>query len=205
VLQFVSSIPFWLWLDKNKDTLHEDSCLFPCILNFTYCTQKCLWYKWWKKAKHVTDTKCNFSYFSELLRGFNKGYQCILWFISLCNKNNLYEIYSYNHSTDLHCYKKKNIKENLKELHIYVGRSNINWPLSIVTNEWSRLGNDLVRHCGGLWGLSSPRHRTHSSPQLVEFKMSDREVPITIVQRVVINLLTNKNVGPNEIWRTLCA
>ena len=30
-------------------------------------------------------------------------------------------------------------------------------------------------------------------------------MPITIEQRVVIKFLTNKNVGPNEIWRRLCA
>jgi len=30
--------------------------------------------------------------------------------------------------------------------------------------------------------------------------MSEREVPITIAQHVVIKFLTNKNIGPNEIW-----
>jgi len=62
-----------------------------------------------------------------------------------------------------------------------------------------------VRQCGGVWGPSSPCRQTLPSPQLVEFKMSEREVPITIVQRVVIKFLTNKNVGPNEIWRRLRA
>ena len=62
-----------------------------------------------------------------------------------------------------------------------------------------------MQRCVGEWGPSSPRHQTHPSPQLVEFKMSEREVPITIVQRVVIKFLTNENVGPNEIWRRLCA
>ena len=63
--------------------------------------------------------------------------------------------------------------------------------------------NDLVQWCGGEWGPSSPRCQTLPSPQLVEFKMSEREVPITIVQRVVIKFLTNENVGPNEIWHRL--
>jgi len=62
-----------------------------------------------------------------------------------------------------------------------------------------------VRRCGGEWGPSSPHRQTLPSPQLVEFKMSEREVPITIAQRVVIKILTNENVGPNEIWRRLCA
>ena len=42
------------------------------------------------------------------------------------------------------------------------------------------------------------------SPQLVEFKMSEREVPINTAQHVT-NFLTNENVGPNEIWRRLRA
>ena len=83
------------------------------------------------------------------------------------------------------------------------GRSNMNRPLSDATSEWARLGNDFVRRCGGDWGSSSPHHQTLPSPQLVEFKMSECEVPITIVQHVVIKFLTNENVGPNEIWRRL--
>ena len=47
--------------------------------------------------------------------------------------------------------------------------------------------------------------QTHPSPQLVEIKMSAREVPATIAQRVVIKFLTNENVRPNEIWRRLRA
>ena len=43
------------------------------------------------------------------------------------------------------------------------------------------------------------------SPQFVEFKMSEREVPITTAQRVIMKFLTNENVGPNEIWRRLRA
>ena len=35
--------------------------------------------------------------------------------------------------------------------------------------------------------------------------LSEREVPITTAQRVVIKFLTNENVGPNEIWRRLRA
>jgi histone-lysine N-methyltransferase SETMAR len=35
--------------------------------------------------------------------------------------------------------------------------------------------------------------------------MSEREVPITVAQRVVIKFLVNENVGPNEIWRRLRA
>ena len=62
-----------------------------------------------------------------------------------------------------------------------------------------------MRCCGGEWGPTSPRCQTHPSPQLVEFKMSEREVPITITQRVVMKFLTNENVGPNEIWRRLRA
>jgi len=60
-----------------------------------------------------------------------------------------------------------------------------------------------VRRCGGELGPSSPRRQTLPFPQLVEFKMSEREVPITIAQRVVIKFLTNENVGPDEIWRRL--
>ena len=56
-----------------------------------------------------------------------------------------------------------------------------------------------------MWGPSSPRRQTLPSPQLGEIKMSEREVPVTIAQRVVIKFLTNENVGPNEIWRRLCA
>ena len=56
-----------------------------------------------------------------------------------------------------------------------------------------------------MWGPSSPRLQTLPSPQLVEIKMSKREVPVTIAQRVVIKFLTNENVGPNEIWRRLRA
>ena len=67
------------------------------------------------------------------------------------------------------------------------------------------MGNDLVRRCGGDWGPSSPRCQTLTSPQLVEFKMSEREVPITIAHHVVIKFLTNENVGHNEIWRKLHA
>ena len=52
-----------------------------------------------------------------------------------------------------------------------------------------------------MWGPFSPRRQTLPSPQLVEFKMSKREVPVTIAQHVVMKFLTNKNVGPNEIWR----
>ena len=62
-----------------------------------------------------------------------------------------------------------------------------------------------MRQCGGEWGPSSPCRQTHPSPQLVEFKMSERKVPITTAQHVVIKFLTNKNVGPNEIWHRLCA
>ena len=51
--------------------------------------------------------------------------------------------------------------------------------------------------------LTSPSDS--SSPRLVEFKMSERDVPITIAQRVVIKFQTNENVGPNEIWRRLRA
>ena len=61
-----------------------------------------------------------------------------------------------------------------------------------------------MQRCGGEWGPSSPRRQTLPSPQLVEFKMSEREVPIAIAQCVVIKFLTNENVGPNEIWRRLC-
>ena len=60
------------------------------------------------------------------------------------------------------------------------------------------MGNDLVRRCGGDWGSSSPRRQTPPSPQLVEFKMSESEVPITIAQRVVIKFLTNEKLGPNK-------
>ena len=56
-----------------------------------------------------------------------------------------------------------------------------------------------------MWGPTSPRRQTLPSPQLVEIKMSEREVPVTIAQRVVIKFLTYENVGPNEIWRRLCA
>jgi len=56
-----------------------------------------------------------------------------------------------------------------------------------------------------VWGPSSPHCQTLPSPQLDEFKMSEREVPISIAQRVVIKFLTNENVGPNEIWRRLHA
>ena len=83
----------------------------------------------------------------------------------------------------------------------YEGKSNINRPLSVATSEQARLCNDLARRCGGEWGPSSPCRQTHPSPQLVEFKMSAREVPITIAQRVVIKFVTNENVGSNEIWR----
>jgi len=34
--------------------------------------------------------------------------------------------------------------------------------------------------------------------------MSEKEVPVTIAQRVVIKFLTNEN-GPNEIWHRLRA
>jgi len=88
---------------------------------------------------------------------------------------------------------------------MYEGRSNINRPLSVATSDWARLGNDLVQRCGGVWGPSSPRRQSLPSPRLVEFKMSEREVPITIAQRIVIEFLTNENVGPNEIWRRLRA
>ena len=67
------------------------------------------------------------------------------------------------------------------------------------------MGNDLVQRCGREWGPSSPSCQTLPSPQLVEFKMSEREVPITTAQRVVIKFLSNENVGPNEIWRRLRA
>ena len=46
--------------------------------------------------------------------------------------------------------------------------------------------------CDGEWGPSSPHRQTLPSPQLVELKMSERPVPITIV-RVVIKFLTNEN------------
>ena len=68
-----------------------------------------------------------------------------------------------------------------------------------------------MQRYGGVWGPSSPRRQTLPSPQLVEFKISEREVmserkvPITTAQRVVIKFLTNENVGPNEIWRRLRA
>jgi len=58
--------------------------------------------------------------------------------------------------------------------------------------------------CGGECGPTSPRCQTLPSPQLVEFKMSEKEVPVTIAQRVVIKFLTNEN-GPNEIWHRLRA
>jgi len=63
----------------------------------------------------------------------------------------------------------------------------------------------LLTLCDGEWGPSSPCCQTLPTPQLVEFKMSEREVPITVAQRVVIKFLTNENVGPNEIWRRLRA
>ena len=87
----------------------------------------------------------------------------------------------------------------------YVGRSDISRPLSVATSEWAWFGNDLVQRCDGEWGPSSPRHQTLPSPQLFEFKMSEKEVPITVAQRVVIKFLTNENIGPNEIWRRLRA
>ena len=56
-----------------------------------------------------------------------------------------------------------------------------------------------------MWGPSSPRRQTLPSPQLGDIKMSEKVVPVTIAQRVVIKFLTNENVGPNEIWRRLRA
>jgi hypothetical protein len=47
------------------------------------------------------------------------------------------------------------------------GRSNINRPLSVATSEWARLGNDLVRRCGGEWGISSSRRHILPPSQLV--------------------------------------
>ena len=85
---------------------------------------------------------------------------------------------------------------------LYVGRSNIKRSLSVATTEWAWLGNDLVQWCCGEWG-HSPHLQTLPSLQLVEFKISEREVPITIAQCIVIKFLTNENVGPNAIWRRL--
>ena len=87
-------------------------------------------------------------------------------------------------------------------LLIYEGRSNINRPLSVATSEWERLGNN----CATVWWgvgtlLTSP---SDSSFSTVESKMGEREVLMTIAQRVVIKFLTNEN-GPNEIWRRLRA
>ena len=61
----------------------------------------------------------------------------------------------------------------------------------------------LLTLCGGVvvsGGPSSTRRQTLPSSQLVEFKMGEREVPITVAQRVVIRFLINENVEPNEIW-----
>ena len=95
--------------------------------------------------------------------------------------------------------------KNSSCLFMYVGRSNIKRPLSVQPaneHDWVMTLCGSVVGCGG---PSSPHRQTHPSPQLVEFKMSEREVPITIAQRVVIKFLTNENVGPNEIWRRLRA
>ena len=91
--------------------------------------------------------------------------------------------------------------QNLKFV-LYVGRSNIKRSLSVATTEWAWLGNDLVQWCCGEWG-HSPHLQTLPSLQLVEFKISEREVPITIAQCIVIKFLTNENVGPSAIWRRL--
>ena len=55
-----------------------------------------------------------------------------------------------------------------------------------------------MRRYGGQWGPSSTRRQTLLSPQLVEFKMSERGVPIAIAQ-LVIKFLTNENARPNEM------
>ena len=62
----------------------------------------------------------------------------------------------------------------------------------------------VITLCGGEWGPSSLRRQTLPSPQLVEFKMGEREVLMTILQRVVKKFLTNEN-GPSEIWHRLRA
>ena len=61
--------------------------------------------------------------------------------------------------------------------------------------------------CGGVVGSGDPPHFAVrlSFSSLVEFKTSEREVPITTAQRIVIKFLTNENVGPNAIWRRLRA
>ena len=62
--------------------------------------------------------------------------------------------------------------------------------------------------CGGVVGCGDPPHlavRLSLLLSLVEIKISEREVPVTIAQRVVIKFLTNENIGPNEIWRRLRA
>ena len=51
-------------------------------------------------------------------------------------------------------------------------------------------------------GCGDPPHlavRLSLLLSLVEIKISEREVPVTIAQRVVIKFLTNENIGPNEI------
>ena len=56
------------------------------------------------------------------------------------------------------------------------------------------------------WGVGTLLTSPSDSPfSTFEFKMGEREVLMTIAQRVVIKFLTNENVGPNEIWRRLRA
>jgi hypothetical protein len=86
-----------------------------------------------------------------------------------------------------------------------MGGSNINRPLSVATSLWAQLGCDLERCCGGVWRPFSTLSRTLPSSQLFGIKMSERAVQITVAQCVVMKFLINENVGPNEIWRRLCA
>ena len=62
--------------------------------------------------------------------------------------------------------------------------------------------------CVGVVMCGDPPHLAvplSPSPPVFGLKMSEREVPITISQRVVIKFLTNESVGPNEIWSRLRA
>ena len=88
---------------------------------------------------------------------------------------------------------------------MYQVRGHIKYKPTFVSCNQRMSTIGLVRWCGGVWGPSSLRRQTLPSPKLVEFKMSERELPITTAQRVVIKFLTNENVGPNEIWCRLRA
>jgi hypothetical protein len=79
----------------------------------------------------------------------------------------------------------------------YVGESNINETLGparaiLIREGWAKMG-----------GVGEAVERRRSVRSVVIITMSEREVPVSVAQRIIIKFLSREGVKPAEILRRL--